>query len=467
MKYVFLNQYYPPDVAPTGVMLEGVVQRLVRDGHEVTVLCASGGYGKKVAGVPEASMGDEEPGAAARVPGPDPQHAPVETSGNAEGVTHGRVVVVRIGATKFGRGTVVGKLLDYASFYVGVIWKLLVMSPRPERVVALTTPPYLSVVARWVSKLRGADHAHWVMDLYPDVMVAHGMLKEGGMFHRVGAGMARWGFGGSRCAAVLTLGPDMAARVGSYLSASRPLKVEWVPLWSGERETAESKTADAGRENEAAARGANPALEETTRQRRSAICALALRQTRGWEDDELVVMYSGNMGLGHRFGEMLEAALALKNQRVRFVFFGDGRRRGEIADFMRAHPECRIELHPYAPAEELTEHLRSAEVHLASLDLAWTGTMVPSKLQGIFAAGRPVIFIGSEASSIGQWVLASGAGWLVSPGDGPGLLAALAEASQPEVRASRGSAARVFAVQHFNEAVNISRVAAVLGGAAQ
>jgi hypothetical protein len=93
--------------------------------------------------------------------------------------------------------------------------------------------------------------------------------------------------------------------------------------------------------------------------------------------------------------------------------------------------------------------------------------MVPSKLQGIFAAGRPVIFIGSEASSIGQWVLASGAGWLVSPGDGPGLLAALAEASQPEVRASRGSAARVFAVQHFNEAVNISRVAAVLGGAAQ
>jgi hypothetical protein len=41
---VFLNQYYPPDAAPTGVMLEGVVEKLVRDGHEVTVLCASGGY---------------------------------------------------------------------------------------------------------------------------------------------------------------------------------------------------------------------------------------------------------------------------------------------------------------------------------------------------------------------------------------------------------------------------------------
>ena len=463
MNFVFLNQYYPPDVAPTGVMLEGVVQRLVRDGHDVTVLCASGGYGKKVAGVPDATIRDERPGADARTSGPDPQQAPAGTSGNAEGVTPGRVAVVRIGATKFGRGTVVGKLLDYASFYVGVIWRLLVMRPRPERMVALTTPPYLSVVARLVSKLRGADHAHWVMDLYPDVMVAHGMLKEGGVLHRVAAGLARWGFGGPRCAAVLTLGPDMAARVGSYLSESSPLKVDWVALWSGEREIAESKTADGGRENEAVARGADLAPEETTRQREAPISSLALRKARGWADNELVVMYSGNMGLGHRFGEMLEAALALKDQWVRFVFFGDGRRRGEIADFMLSHPECRMELHPYAPAEELTEHLRSAEVHLASLDPAWTGTMVPSKLQGIFAAGRPVIFIGSEASSIGQWILASGAGWLVSPDDGSGLLAALAEARQPEVLVSRGRAARAFAVQHFNEAVNIPRVAAVLG----
>jgi len=44
LKIVFLNQYYPSDAAPTGVMLEGVVGCLIKDGHEVTVLCASGGY---------------------------------------------------------------------------------------------------------------------------------------------------------------------------------------------------------------------------------------------------------------------------------------------------------------------------------------------------------------------------------------------------------------------------------------
>jgi hypothetical protein len=395
MHLVFLNQYYPPDVAPTGVMLEGVVRQLVRDGYEVTVLCASGGYGGQSGPAPAA------PTCGARV--------------------------VRIGTTKFGRGTWWGKLLDYASFYAGVAWKLLVL--RPGRVVALTTPPYLSVVARLGSRLRGADHAHWVMDLYPDVMVAHGMLAEGSLARRVLAAVAAWGFGGRRCAAVVTLGPDMAARVGGYLSSA---VAEWVPLWGAE-----------------AAPGTAAAAE-------------ALRQSRGWRSDEVVVMYSGNMGLGHRFDGLLAAALAMREAPVRFAFYGTGRRRGEIEEFMRTHPECRVELHDYAPAEQLAEHLQSADVHLASLDPAWTGTMVPSKLQGIFAAGRPVIFLGGSDSSIGQWVAQSGGGWVLPPDDGPGLLAALAEACQTETRAAKGHAAGRFAADHFSQAINIPRVAAIL-----
>ena len=103
-------------------------------------------------------------------------------------------------------------------------------SPKPDRIVALTTPPYLSLLARFFSKFHGADHAHWVMDLYPDVMEAHGMLKPGGMLNRVLGALTRWGFGGERCACVLSLGPDMAngwvaiwERVKSPLGAA----VEW------------------------------------------------------------------------------------------------------------------------------------------------------------------------------------------------------------------------------------------------
>ncbi|MEI6654714.1 MAG: glycosyltransferase [Verrucomicrobiota bacterium] len=452
----------------------------------------------------------------------------------------------RIGATAFGRGTFVGKLLDYATYYLGASWKLLTMRPPPDRIVALTTPPYLSVVARVISKLRGADHAHWVMDLYPDVLAAHGMLDERGLVYRMLAGLARWGFGGTRCAALLTLGPDMAERMGRRMKVdSDPLsgkthdkktpdarrrttehRVHWVALWGGgERvgseeltgKTQDNKTQDTRQEAESHSNieHRTPNIEHRTEEDcgeelthsaaaslaaihdpPSAIDALALRQARGWNDDDLVVMYSGNMGLGHRFGEILAAAssqasrsrilddglrIEEKDEKalffhskfkiqhskssssaLRFVFFGGGKRREEVARFVRENPACGVELHDYAAADDLTAHLQSADVHLASLDPAWTGTMVPSKVQGIFAAGRPVIFIGSALSSIGRWVMESGGGWVVAPGDVAGLLDALAQACDPTTRTTRGHAAQAFAGEHFNQARNVARVVEIL-----
>ena len=401
MHLVFLNQYYPPDAAPTGMMLEAVVERLVADGHQVTVICAAGGY---------AGGSD----------GPDGSDRSYRS--------HQSVRVLRLRATRFGRGTFLGKLVDYASFYARVKWRLLTLQPVPDRIVALTTPPYLSLLARVFSRLRGADHAHWVMDLYPDVMAAHGMIRDGGLLHRALAMLTRLGFGGRRCAAILTLGPDMAQRVERYAPAR---SISWVPLWASSDPTDRSYPSDPS----------------------------SLRQKRGWAEDELVVMYSGNMGLGHRFGEILAAALALKDEPVRFVFFGGGKRRAEIADFIADHPQCRIELHDYAPASELAAHLQSADIHLASLDPAWTGTMVPSKLQGIFAAARPAIFIGSSDSSIGQWIDQSGGGRTVPAGDPAALIAALQAARNPAERHTRGLSAAEFAATHFDRSSNVAAVA--------
>ena len=412
MNFVFLNQYYPPDAAPTGMMLVRVVEELVEVGHGVTVICAKGGYASKESGADEA----------ARITG-------LEGSGAR---------IMRVGATSFGRGTFLGKLADYLSFYVGVAWALVFLpdrTGRPDRIVALTTPPYLSVLARIFSKFHGADHAHWVMDLYPDVMVAHGMLKPGGILGRALVSLSRWGFGGDRCACVLSLGPDMAERVGAYLGGKS--KSPWVPLWSGSASSV-------------------PKQAEISR----------MRTSRGWHEGELIMMYSGNMGLGHLFDEILTVGerdkLVTGGHAWRFVFYGGGKRRVEVEEFVVAHPDTPVELHDYVAKDDLDVHLASADVHLVSLRPEWDGTMVPSKLQGVFAASRPVIFIGSETSSIGQWVLESGAGWVVQPGDVGALQSAITEASDAAERARRGKLACDYARGHFDSKLNAGRVAELL-----
>lgn len=400
---VFFNQYYPPDVAPTGVMLQVVVRELVRQGHEVTVVSSAGGYGQGEQA--SAKIGDPLTGEQDSSPGER---------------------VVRVRSPSFGRNRFIGKIADYLGFYLGSFLTMARLQPRADRVVALTTPPFLSVVARLVTKVQRGTHAHWVMDLYPDVMVAHGLCKKNSLFARLLGRVSRWGYGGQRCAGVMTLGPDMAGRLQGHGVSD----ANWVPLWS----TSLPETGDENRAQE-------------------------LRRERGWEG-KVVFLYSGNMGLGHRFQEFLQTSCALPPDKTVMAFFGGGKRKAEVTA-CESGSEA-LEIGSYVPHEDLDSHLRSADVHLASLEPAWDGCMVPSKIQGIFAAGKPVIFIGSRTCATGQWILQSGGGWVVAPDDLESLQTAFEEASQAEERLLRGKRAADFAAEHFAADVNAKKVAKFL-----
>ena len=193
--------------------------------------------------------------------------------------------------------------------------------------------------------------------------------------------------------------------------------------------------------------------------------ANSLREARGWGPGELVLMYSGNMGLGHRIEEYLEAAARLRGDRsVRWVFAGGGIRRRDVERFREQTPGLNLELLPYVGAAELRAHLCSADVHLASLETSWSGCMIPSKIQGIFGVGKPVIYVGAQDSSIASWTRESGAGWVIPENDVEALLRAIAEARSPLERERRGVAARAYAEKHFDMNRNCARICELVEG---
>jgi glycosyltransferase involved in cell wall biosynthesis len=344
------------------------------------------------------------------------------------------VEVSRLPATGFGRCGYVGKMADYGSFYVSLATALLLDRSRPNMILSLTTPPYVGVLAKLAAWRHRCRHAHWIMDLYPDVMYAHGMARNDGWIFHFLCKLTRFELHGAE--AVLSLGPKMAEKVASYTRNGGPTaSVDWVPLWS------------------------DPELVPW-----DVNIANALRAERGWGGKDVVFLYSGNMGLGHRFGEFLEAARRLGRGGPRWVFGGGGKRRGEIEAFARSNPEARIEFLDYVPQARLREHLGSADVHLASLDSAWQGLMVPSKLQGSFAAARPVLFVGGRECETTAWIQESGGGWAIDQDDLDGLLRAIDQALNPDERQKRGQAAFEFARKNFQMSENCSRIAELLEG---
>lgn len=348
---LFVNQHYWPDVASTGQHLADLAEHLAAEGYEVGVLASRGKYVK------------------GKVPAPLAE------------VRHG-VTIRRIRTTGFGRARHLGRLMDYATFYLQALGTLLGGSKRYDGVVFLTTPPLLSFLGAIAKLVRGQRYGIWSMDLHPDAEIASGMLKPTSFAAR----MLEWmnGVGYRQADFVVDLGAHMKARI--VAKGVRPERTHTVHVWNRKEEV------------EPTPRAANPIIDE-----------LGLRE-------KFVIMYSGNAGLVHEFGPILEAMRLTKDDaRLFWLFVGDGPRRAEIERFIAEHGIRNATYRGYFPREQLRYSLSVGDAHLISLRPQFVGISVPGKLYGIMASGRPAIFVGPTESESGETVLEAGCGIVVDP----------------------------------------------------
>jgi glycosyltransferase involved in cell wall biosynthesis len=183
--------------------------------------------------------------------------------------------------------------------------------------------------------------------------------------------------------------------------------------------------------------------------------------------EDFVVMYSGNLGTCHLYREFADAARRLQHRHdIRFLFVGGGKR----SDLLRAEigelPNVRFL--PYQERTMLAESLSAADVHLVSLDPCYEGLLAPSKLYGIMAAGRPVLYVGGDRGDIPQVLRASECGAVVPPGRGDLLAEAIVRmAASPAERLEMGARARAGFLAQYDRRVVVPRMIRLLLAAAR
>lgn len=424
MRLFFVNRYFYPDHAATSLMLTDLVFALARRGHSITVVTSRLGYDDPLARYPRRE-------------------------------TVNGVDIIRVATTGFGRAGLIGRAIDYVTFYLATAWTLLLKARRGDVIVAKTDPPLLSLVTMPVARLRGAHQVNWLQDIFPEVAINLGMGQA--LPWRVLFSMLRWWRDRlfRKASLNVVIGERMAEVVRSAgVSAAR---VRVIPNWAD------------GKLVHPVATDAN-----------------GLRKTWGL-GDAFVVGYSGNLGRAHDIGTMLEAmalteagsATQVDTLRMAvgappvqqpapatpmaWLFVGGG---AQFAALKAACAEqgCKnVHFHPYQPGEQIAESLSVPDVHLISLRLALEGLVLPSKYYGIAAAGRPAIFIGDPEGEIGRLLVATGTGFVVAEGDGAGLAAALRKlADDVRLRDAMGRRARAlfeskydvpFAVEAWEEAL--------------
>ncbi|HYH22143.1 MAG TPA: glycosyltransferase family 4 protein [Azospirillum sp.] len=294
----------------------------------------------------------------------------------------------------------------WARGYLAALARLVVRGltlPRHDVVVTMTDPPFLALVGPLLAARHGAA-LHWCHDLYPALLPVLGL--------RLPAPLAGWleaavGWALRRHGRVVAIGRCMAERLAGMGVARERLSV--VPNW-----------ADPG--IRPAPRDGNP-----------------LRRELGL-GERFTVAYAGNMGLAHPMDGVLEAAASLPE--VDFLLVGEGRGRQAVARTVRERGLANVRLLPFQPAGRLNETLAAADLHLASMAVEAEGMLVPCKVAGTLAAGRPCLFLGPGGSEAARCLTEHGCGAVLDPRDGAGLAAAIrGYAADPQRCAAEGARA--------------------------
>jgi colanic acid biosynthesis glycosyl transferase WcaI len=126
------------------------------------------------------------------------------------------------------------------------------------------------------------------------------------------------------------------------------------------------------------------------------------------------------MGLSQNLDVVLEAASRTPD--VVFLLVGDGVRREPLEADARERCLSNVRFLPYQPRERMRDSYATADVFLVSLKRGLAGYIVPSKLYGILAAGRPYIAAVDEDSEVAAITREHACGLLVAPGDVGGLV---------------------------------------------
>lgn len=360
----FFNRSFYPDTAATGQLLSDLCEGLARDhGCRVSV----------VAGVPLLP-------------------AVAEAAVLRRGLLFNReryrgVEILRAKGTRFSKRWFPGRFANYVTYFLSACWAGLRLD-HPDVVVALTDPPVIGLAAYAASRRFRAPLVMSYRDIFPE---AARLLEDfrseavNRVLRQVNRFLVR------KAERVVALGETMRRRLIEGKGAL-PEKTLVIPDWADCSEI-------------------TPGPKDNPFARAHELV------------DKFVVMHSGNLGLSQNLDVLLQTAEKLRpHPDILFVIVGEGVKRSSLEAWARERALSNVRFLPYQPQQNLANSFAAADVFVVSLKKGLSGYIVPSKVYGILAAGRPFIAATEEDCEAAIIARRHDCGIVTEPGN-PSVLA--------------------------------------------
>jgi putative colanic acid biosynthesis glycosyltransferase WcaI len=339
------------------------------------------------------------------------------------------VRVIRVGSTDYPRTQMARRVFNYLSYVALSIPRALFVPG--DVVLAMTDPPFEGIVGAFVAMLKRKPFVYNIRDMYPDMAVG-GSIVSPGLTARVWEKLHRWAL--RRAARVIVLGEDMKARI-----AAKGIAPDRIDIVRDGVEDSAAPIADATFDRE------------------------VIQAIRG--NFRFVLLHAGNLGFYGAWETLLDAAREMQHDGVGLVFVGDGAQRSRLQELAAGNASVRFL--PFFPSSKVGSVLAAADAHIITIKRGLEGVVVPSKMYGILAAGRPIVAVAPRETDAAVLGVREGFGCAADP-DRPDevVTAVRALLTDPSRVAAMGAAARSSAPRYARSA-EIQKLAAILETTAQ
>ncbi len=356
-RLLITTQFFPPDFAATGQLIDELAQQLSRQGHGVTIFTGQPSYAFEVESAPSY---EHKAG----------------------------VVVKRSRVSRLWSSRIRGKMVSGLLFCVRVVLHLVRRAATYDVVLLTTAPPFLPILGYLVCRLLKRPYVCLIYDLYPDIAIKLGVTSEVHWVSRlwIWANRQTW----RHAQGIVVLSASMKARVET-LAPEVSGKLSIIHSWASPTQI-------------------TPMAKEAnwfSHQHHTV--------------ERFTVIYSGNMGRCHDVDTVLDAAERLRSYPIQFVFIGGGAKQPYLKASADERQLSNCLFLPYQDKAVLPYSLTAGDLSLVTVSDGMEELVAPSKLYSALAAGRPIAMVCAASSYLNHMVAHGRFGASFENGDSFGL----------------------------------------------
>ncbi len=359
---VFVVNYFYPDLASTGQLMTDLCKSLEND-FNITVIAAQPNY-----------AGENKGG-----------------KNRFELDYFGNIKVIRINLPKVNKNSKISRVKYIFSYFFYALYSLL--KQKVNIIFTISQPPILGGLIGTIGKMfKRSKHVYNIQDFNPEQAEAisysnvKAIYKIARLIDNVNCRYSDH---------VVLVGNDMVETLKIRFKGKNIPDYSVINNWTNEDEIVP--------------------LESTNEE------LIKFRKLHNITN-KFVVMYSGNLGLYYDLENIINISNEFKdNKEILFLFIGEGAMKQSMIDYVNEKNLDNVLFLPYQDKDYIKYSLNIADIHLVVNQKGIKGVSVPSKIYGVFAAGKPVLGVLEKGSEAERLISDSKSGFVVDPGDYSGI----------------------------------------------